>query len=64
MFGPGEESKEILIKIVDDDMSEPDVAFGVVLTAASIDGGAEVWMCSHLGSLISSFFCEFLLIYN
>lgn len=42
MFAPGEWSKDILIKIIDDDISEPDVSFSVALTAASIDGGAEV----------------------
>ena len=42
VFEPGETMKEITIKIVDDDMSEPDVMFTVALTAACIDGGDEV----------------------
>ena len=30
-FGPGEVEKEIEVSIIDDDMSEPDVTFNVVL---------------------------------
>lgn len=41
-LGPGEEVKEIVIKIVDDDMSEPDVFFTVELTACKAEGAAEV----------------------
>ena len=42
VFGPGEEVQEIVVKIVDDDMSEPDVHFSINLTAACVDGGNEV----------------------
>jgi len=42
VFGPGEESKEIAVKIMDDDMSEPDVVFSVLLTAAIGENGGEV----------------------
>ena len=42
VFGPGEEVQEIVVKIVDDDMSEPDVHFSINLTAACIDGGGDV----------------------
>jgi len=31
-FGPGEVEKEVEISIIDDDMSEPDVTFTVVLS--------------------------------
>jgi hypothetical protein len=41
-FGPGEEVKEIVIKILDDDMSEPDVVFTVELTASKTEGDAPV----------------------
>lgn len=36
-FGPGETTKEIIVNIVDDDMSEPDVMFSVVLLSAEVD---------------------------
>lgn len=36
-FNPGETKKEISISIVDDDMSEPDVVFSVVLVSAEVD---------------------------
>ena len=42
IFEPGESLKEILVKILDDDMSEPDVIFKVVLTSARMDGGGHV----------------------
>ena len=42
VFGPSEEVQEIVVKIVDDDMSEPDVQFSINLTAACIDGGDDV----------------------
>ncbi|GFR52684.1 hypothetical protein Agub_g15310 [Astrephomene gubernaculifera] len=39
LFGPGEKYKYIEIKIIDDDMSEPDVSFSVVLLSAECPGG-------------------------
>eukprot|EP00798_Chlamydomonas_sp_ICE-L_P012749 gene12749-15998_t len=41
-FAPHEEMKEIAIKIVDDDMSEPDVSFFVCLTSAEIGAKGEL----------------------
>lgn len=41
-FGPGEEVKEIAVPIVDDDMSEPDVIFNILLTEARLEGDGEV----------------------
>lgn len=42
VFGPGEESKEIAVMIIDDDMSEPDVVFQVILHYAEVEGGGDV----------------------
>ncbi len=42
VFQPGQEMAEIVVKIVDDDMSEPDVHFNIILSKATIDGGDEV----------------------
>jgi solute carrier family 8 (sodium/calcium exchanger) len=33
-FGPGETEREIVIPIIDDDMSEPDVTFTMLLSGA------------------------------
>ena len=45
IFEPGESLKEICVRIIDDDMSEPDVVFNVVLTSARLDnGGGHVEM--------------------
>lgn len=42
VFGPGETSKDIIVNIVDDDMSEPDVVFSVLLTSAAVGNGGDV----------------------
>lgn len=42
VFGPGEMVKEIVVKIVDDDMSEPDVQFSVFLKDARVQGGGDI----------------------
>ncbi len=48
-FGPGEVVKEIEVHIIDDDMSEPDVTFSVVLS--NLKGGGvvlvQVRFCMH-----------------
>ncbi|KAG1678958.1 hypothetical protein FOA52_013021 [Chlamydomonas sp. UWO 241] len=39
IFGPGEDEKDIVVKILDDDMSEPDVMFSVNIVSAEIIQG-------------------------
>uniref|UniRef100_A0A6U2FWI8 Calx-beta domain-containing protein n=1 Tax=Chlamydomonas euryale TaxID=1486919 RepID=A0A6U2FWI8_9CHLO len=39
VFGPGEQAKDIVVRIIDDDMSEPDVVFLVELLGAVAVGG-------------------------
>ncbi|KAG1658789.1 hypothetical protein FOA52_011731 [Chlamydomonas sp. UWO 241] len=39
IFGPGEEEKEIVVTILDDDMSEPDVMFSANIVSAEITEG-------------------------
>lgn len=36
VFNPGEALHDIVVRIVDDDMSEPDVQFTVVITGAEV----------------------------
>jgi len=42
VFGPGEEAKDIVVRIIDDDMSEPDVVFTVELSGAAAAGDGPV----------------------
>lgn len=42
VFGPGVETQEVVVPLIDDDMSEPDVSFTVRLTGARVVGGGEV----------------------
>ena len=39
-FGPGEDAQYICVKIIDDNVSEPDVAFAIVLSGAEASAGA------------------------
>lgn len=41
VMGPGEESKDIVVKILDDDMSEPDVHFEVQILSAEVVEGPK-----------------------
>ena len=41
VMGPGEDSKDIVVKILDDDMSEPDVHFEVQILSAEVLGASK-----------------------
>ena len=51
-FGPGEVEKEIEVSIIDDDMSEPDVTFDVVLTNLKGMGVVIVQVRVDVGQLL------------